>query len=265
MIDPEKDPEGYARYLKEKEEKRKQERKQQRIQEDNELRAKSVKVSDSKDFKVGSQVVIVGLQKNPEKNGSLGTLISYVREKERWAVEFRNGSTNNFKVDNLQLVEEPAASAAAVDESGEIPTAKIYISNLSAETTTEHLIKLFGGVGMLAREPFRNAKGNTKGYPDEWPFAVKLYKPGTAGGDACVEFMERIAAKEAIRTYNGYVLGGSTITVEYAGGGAGVAGVKSRDRSRSRERLAELEKLKKKLKDEEVPACLRGVFTTAKS
>jgi len=262
MIDPAKDPEGYARYVKEKEEKRKRERKQQKEKEDNAARSKNLKLSDSKEFKVGLQVVVVGLQKNPEKNGSLGTLMSYVADKERWAVEFRNGSTNNFKVDNLQIVDEPPASVAGVEDAGEIPTAKIYVSNMSAETTSEHLIKLFGGVGMLAKEPIRNAKGGSKGFPDEWPFAVKLYKPGTEGGDACVEFVERIAAKEAIKTYNGHVLCGSTINVAYAGGGAAVGGEKSRDRSRSRERIAELEKLKKKLKDEEVPACLRGVFTT---
>merc|ERR1740117_1410497 len=100
---------------------------------------------------------------------------------------------------------------------------------------------------MLARDPIRNAKGMTKGYQDEWPFAVKLYKPGRDGGDGCVEYMHKASAKAAIKAYNGYSLKGSTIKVEYAGGGEQLAGInsvaKSRDRSRSRERLAELAKL----------------------
>jgi len=264
MIDAEKDPEGYARYMAERQEKRKKERLQQRLQEDNQLQSKSMKVSDSKDFKVGMKVVVVGLQNNPDKNGSLGTLFTYVTEKQRWTVEFHNGSRNNFKVENLQLVDEmPAASASTGDDNGDIPTPKIYISNLSADTTHDHLIALFSKIGLLAREPVLNAKGKSKGFEDEWPFAVKLYKPGHEGGDACVQFVDKAAAKAAINVYNGHVLRGSIIGVEYAGGGGGAkerAVQKARDRSRSKERLAELATLTKKLKDQEVPAELRGVF-----
>lgn len=267
MIDPAKDPEGYAKYMAERTEKRRQERLQQRNQEDNQVQSQSVKLSDSKEFKVGMKVVVVGLQNNPEKNGSLGTLDSYVVEKQRWAVEFHNGSRNNFKVDNLQLVDEaPAAFASTEDDNADIPTSKIYITNLSADTTHEHLIALFSKIGLLAREPVLNAKGKSKGFEDEWPFAVKLYKPGREGGDACVQFVDKAAAKAAMKTYNGHVLRGSAISVEYAGGGGGAkekAEKKARDRSRSKERLAELEKIKKKLKDEEIPAELRGVFGRA--
>jgi len=262
MIDPEKDPEGYAKYMKEREEKRKKERQQQRVQDDNQARSKNIVLTGSKEFKVGLPVVVVGLQSNPEKNGSLGTLLTYVTEKQRWAVEFHNGSVNNFKVDNLQLVEDTAASST-VEDTGDIPTAKIYINNLAAETTADHLIALFCGIGMIAKQPVLNAKGKSKGYEDEWPFAVKLYKPGTEGGDARVEFKDKLAAKAAIKAYNGHALKGSTISVAYAGGAAeSVRGeAKRRDRSRSRERLAELDKLKKKLKDQEEPREIAGVFS----
>jgi len=266
MIDAAKDPEGYARYMAERQEKRKKEREQQRLQEENQLQSKSMKVSDSKEFKVGMKIVVVGLQNNPEKNGSLGTLVSYVTEKQRWAVEFHNGSRNNFKVENLQLVDEmPATSANIGDDNCDIPTSKVYISNLSAETTHDHLIALFSKVGLLAREPVLNAKGKSKGFEDEWPFAVKMYKPGREGGDACVQFVDKEAAKAAIKAYNGHVLRGSIIGVEYAGGGGGAkerAEQKAKDRADPAEveRLAELAALTKKLKEREVPAELRGVF-----
>ena len=58
MIDAVKDPEGYARYMKERQEKRKLERLQQRLQEENQVQSKSAKLSDSKDFKVGLKVVL---------------------------------------------------------------------------------------------------------------------------------------------------------------------------------------------------------------
>eukprot|EP00928_Gymnodinium_smaydae_P092606 TRINITY_DN7650_c0_g3_i1.p1 TRINITY_DN7650_c0_g3~~TRINITY_DN7650_c0_g3_i1.p1 ORF type:complete len:264 (+),score=60.12 TRINITY_DN7650_c0_g3_i1:304-1095(+) len=262
MIDPSKDPEGYARYMKEREEKRKKERQQQRVAEESKARLQSIKTSEPREFKEGLKVMVFGLQKNPEKNGSVGTLKGYIADKERWTVEFHNGSTNNFKVDNLQIVDDEPASAAA-DDNSDIPTSKIYISNLSAQTTEEHLIKLFSGIGVLAREPVRNAKGKSKGFQDEWPFAVKMYKPGTDGGDACVEFLDKTSAKGAIKAYNDYIFKGSKIRVEYAGGGpkeGADAEAKRRDRSRSRERIAALNQLKKKLDDEKRPAELAGIF-----
>lgn len=263
MIDPEKDPEGYARYMKERAEKRKLEQKEQRMKQDTDARLKSLKEGVPQELKVGLQVMVIGLQKNPEKNGSLGTLQSYVAEKERWAVEFRNGSQNNFKAENLQVVDDGSSKAEVADEKDEdIPTAKVYVSNLSADTTADHLTKLFSGSGLIAREPVRNAKGKSKGYEDEWPFAVKLYKPGTEGGDACVEFVNKFSAKAAIKSLQGHVLRGATINVSYAGGGpiGGEVKTKSRDRSRSRERLAQLAELQKSLVDKQRPPELAGIF-----
>lgn len=272
-IDAEKDPEGYARYLKERAEKMKQQKQADKQAEAREARLKKMKISGSREFKVGLQVVVTGLQKNPDKNGSIGTLVRYVEEKGRWAVEFHSGSTNNFLADNLEIVEKPeeeAASSAAgagkgkAEDDAEIPTSKIYISGLSAETTRDHLVELFSGIGLIDKEPVRNAKGKTKGYSDEWPLFVKLHKPGQENGDATVKFVDPVAAKAAIKSFTGHWLKGSIITVQFAGGEGAVAvsEPKLRNRSRSRERLAELDRLQKKLKDAEVPRELRGIFGT---
>merc|ERR1712070_1037910 len=78
-------------------------------------------------------------------------------------------------------------------------------------------LAFFSQIGTLAREPVRDAKGHGKGFPDEWPFAVKLYKPGKEGGDACVQYVDKCAAKAAIKAYNGHFLKGTSIKVEYAG------------------------------------------------
>lgn len=270
-IDAEKDPEGYARYLKERAEKMKKAKQVGEQAEAREARLKKIKISGSREFKVGLQVMVTGLQKNPDKNGSMGTLVKYVEEKGRWAVEFHSGSTNNFLADNLEIVEKPgeeAASSAAGagkgqgEDDAEIPTSKIYISGLSAETSREHLVELFSSIGMIDKEPVLNAKGKTKGYSDEWGLSVKLYKPGQENGDAAIKFVDKVAAKSAIKTFNGHSLKGSIITVQFAGGEWAVAAAeaKKRSRSRSRERLAELERVKKKLKDAEVPREVRGIF-----
>lgn len=189
-------------------------------------------------FKPGLQVMVQDLASNKDKNGSIGELVEYIAAKGRWTVLFGNKTTNNFKIDNLVI--QDVQPQIMEEDVGEIPTAKIYITNLSKDTNESHLIHLFGGIGALAKEPLKNAKGKSKGYADEWPFAVKLYKPGVEGGDACVEFIDKCSARAAIKTYNGHSLRGSTIQVAYAGGG----GKKDepRERSRSRERIQKMEK-----------------------
>lgn len=262
MIDPNKDPKGYERYLKERDEKRKKEREQKKRDEQVEKLLKSIKTLDSGDFKEGSKVVIYGLQSNPEKNGTTGVLKEYIKEKERWAVKFTDETIKNFKESNLKLVAEE--DAAAEDSDGEaIPTSKVYVTNLSATTSPDHLIKLFSQIGAIAKEPTRDDEGRKQGFEDEWPYAVKMYKHLTEGGDALVRFVDRSSARAAIKSYNGYVLCNSKIGVEYAGGGAHTkpdAGTKARERSRSRERLAELAKLRKKLDEERVPREIQGMF-----
>jgi RNA recognition motif-containing protein len=158
------------------------------------------------------------LQKNPEKNGSIGILGAFNSEKGRWAVIFDDHHSINFKQENLHLMPDIDAS-----DKSEPPTAKLYITNLSASTTEEDLITLFGGIGSLAKSQYTRdkgvRKGSSKGFQDEWPYAVKLYKPGSKGGDASVEYADRLAAKAAVQTYNGYRLKDARIGVALAGAG----------------------------------------------
>lgn len=164
-------------------------------------------------FKAGRTVVVKGLQKNPEKNGSIGKLMEFNAEKGRWAVEL-TGSTNNFKEDNLELMPD---NSDIIDERAEPPTAKIYISGLAAAITEKDLQALFGGCGMIAKEKPKNTR--SPGFEDQWPYAIKIYKPGQDNGDAALSYMDPFAAKAAIKTYNRYKFKGSKIKVEYAGQG----------------------------------------------
>lgn len=163
------------------------------------------------ELRPGRRVVVHGLQKNPEKNGALGVLGQFIEEKGRWAVDFSSGSSNNFKPENLQVLQDNDD----VDDDAEIPTAKIYITNLAGKTSRQDLIDLFKGLGVLERETTRGDSGRK----DDLPYAVKIYKPGREGGDARVEYQDKAAAKAAIKTYNGYLLHGNTIGVAYAGAG----------------------------------------------
>lgn len=239
------DEEKYQKSLNERMERSRKERLEKKAQQENEEREARMKerLKEAHKLVPGHEVMVEDLVNNPEKNGSIGKLVEFNKAKERWTVLFGNNSTHNFKADNLKYLGEPAAADEAED-GGSIPTAKIYITNLAAETAEEHLMELFSGIGSIAREPVRNAKGSKQGYQDQWPFAIKLYKPGTAGGDAYVEFVDKCSAKAAIKTFNGRTLLGAKIGVAYGGGGHEEK-PKDRERSRSRERLKALEVVKR--------------------
>merc|ERR1712176_1606931 len=100
------------------------------------------------ELRKGRQVIVHGLQKNPEKNGAIGTLVEFNKEKGRWVVDFAMG-TNNFKPENLRVVQESKDE----DDDTEPPTCKIYISRLSADVTEDDLIELFGSIGQIAKVP----------------------------------------------------------------------------------------------------------------
>merc|ERR1712039_912045 len=148
-------------------------------------------------------------------NGSVGKLAEFNKDKGRWLVEFSSGSSNNFKEENLELMPDNDVA----DDNEEPPTAKVYITNLNADVIDKDLIDLFSRIGMIAKEPTRKNSGGTTGFQDQWPYAAKVYKPGRSNGDGCVEYVDKMAAKAAIKTYNGYKLKGSRIKVEYAGQG----------------------------------------------
>lgn len=154
--------------------------------------------------------MLKGLQKNPEKNGTIGTLVEFNQDKGRWAVSLSAGNTN-LKEENMELMPD---NSDVVDEKQEPPTAKIYITHLAASTKEKDLVGLFGAIGKIAKQ-----KQPGRGFEDQWPYAVKLYKPGRDDGDACVEYMDPQAAKFAIKTYNRFKFKGNKIGVAYAGQG----------------------------------------------
>mmetsp|Transcript_113940 Transcript_113940/g.322573 ORF Transcript_113940/g.322573 Transcript_113940/m.322573 type:complete len:267 (-) Transcript_113940:92-892(-) len=248
--DPKKWDKAREKAAKEKQEKKARRERDERSDRPEEHKGKG----EAHEFKPGEKVMVTGLVKNPEKNGSIGKLVEFVQAKERWAVLFDSSMIHNFKVENLKFVKEGGPAAEDEGDTGDIPTPKVYVTNLPGSTTEDDLMALFSGIGVIAKVPVRNSKGNTKGFPDQWPPAVKLYKPGRDGGDACVEFEDRSSARAAIKTFQGHVLKGMKLGVEYAGQGSKNARGNSsqhrggdRDRSRSRERLRALEEVKGRL------------------
>lgn len=258
-IDPERSPERYAQYLRDKQDRDVVERRERKKKQEREARMHQLRVAAKQEFKAGAQVTVHGLQKNPDKNGAIGTLREFLEDKGRWAVDFSDGNSNNFKEENLQVMEDATDTGSKLEDDADIPTAKVYISNLAAETLQDDLIKLFGKIGLIAREPIKNSKGKSKGYEDEWPFAVKMYKPGTDGGDAVIEYKDRCASKAAIKAFNGYLLHGNTIKVDYAIGGEAKVDTRTQEqRDLSEERKRELGKLKSKLREQSILASVFG-------
>lgn len=196
---------------------RKREKKEERSRSRGRDKSKERKGEEKVELKPGVKVRIHGLQKNPEKNGAIGTLVEFNDEKQRWVVEFSSSATHNFKVDNL----EPYTVNSALDnmKDEDIPTPKIFISNLSADTTVDDLVKAFGSVGQITKEAQRDSRGQKQGFPDEWPPSVKISKPGRRGTDAKLEYEDKCAARAAIIAFDGSKLKGSKIGVCFAGQG----------------------------------------------
>lgn len=63
--------------------------------------ADMVSAAGAASFTSGTPVQINGTG----MNGSIGTIVTYLEQKARWKVEFANGTTKNFKSDNLQVLE----------------------------------------------------------------------------------------------------------------------------------------------------------------
>lgn len=91
---------------------------------------------------------------------------------------------------------------------------KIYISGLPPDTTVEELADHFSMTGKIARK----RPHNKKGFPDQWPFNIKLYfdDNDVFRGDALVAYEDPNAALTAPGFYDGGELRGHTITVQVA-------------------------------------------------
>uniref|UniRef100_A0A6N2LW42 RanBP2-type domain-containing protein n=2 Tax=Salix viminalis TaxID=40686 RepID=A0A6N2LW42_SALVM len=90
--------------------------------------------------------------------------------------------------------------------------ARIYISNLPPDVTTEELRELFGGIGQVGRIKQK------RGYKDQWPWNIKIYtdESGNNKGDACLAYEDPSAAHSAGGFYNNYDLRGYKINVAMA-------------------------------------------------
>ncbi|RLN78985.1 hypothetical protein BBJ28_00007358 [Nothophytophthora sp. Chile5] len=119
------------------------------------------------------------------------------RERER-------GPAGSSREEEQQDEEEtqPQASGAwdPTQEALNDPTwARIYISNLPTDVTSDELQEMFGALGVVAREKQK------RGYKDQWPFKIKVYTDtsGQAKGDAVLTYEDANAARTAPSFFNG--------------------------------------------------------------
>ncbi|TMW62525.1 hypothetical protein Poli38472_005143 [Pythium oligandrum] len=77
--------------------------------------------------------------------------------------------------------------------------ARIYISNLPTDITSDELQELFGSLGVVAREKQK------RGYKDQWPFKIKVYTDdaGQVKGDAVLTYEDANAARAAPSFFDG--------------------------------------------------------------
>jgi len=106
--------------------------------------------------------------------------------------------------------EAPPATAASATAPPDPTNDRIYVSGLAASVTEDDLAELFGQIGQLKRERQK------RGYPDQWPYKIKLYKPGQEGGDGVLSYEDPSAAQAAPGWFNGTELKGATIKVQMA-------------------------------------------------
>ncbi|XP_054818314.1 transcription initiation factor TFIID subunit 15b [Prosopis cineraria] len=109
---------------------------------------------------------------------------------------------------------EPPAKVKQCDENcgDSCDNARIYISNLPPDVTTEELRDLFGGIGQVGRIKQK------RGYKDQWPWNIKIYtdENGNNKGDACLAYEDPSAAHAAGGFYNNFDLRGYKISVTMA-------------------------------------------------
>merc|ERR1719261_1532699 len=105
---------------------------------------------------VGKLVECVGTSSNT-MNGSIGTVVSWNSEKERWAVDFGAGvGVKNLFPKSLQI----ATPKEKIDLNAPPPTnPKIYVSNLSERVTEDDLEDLFKDCGNIAKVPQKTSRG----------------------------------------------------------------------------------------------------------
>ncbi|KAF4037628.1 hypothetical protein GN244_ATG10364 [Phytophthora infestans] len=127
------------------------------------------------------------------------------------------GSSRDSTTGTSEQEESQPKASGAWDPAKEAladPTwARIYISNLPADVTSDELQEMFGAIGVVAREKQK------RGFKDQWPFKIKIYTDtdGQPKGDAVLTFEDSNAARTAPEFFNGADIRGKTIKVELAG------------------------------------------------
>ncbi|KAG3015766.1 hypothetical protein JG687_00006182 [Phytophthora cactorum] len=130
------------------------------------------------------------------------------RDRERDGDSAAGGSEQEESQPKTTGAWDPAKEAL------EDPTwARIYISNLPTDVTSDELQEMFGAIGVVAREKQK------RGYKDQWPFKIKIYTDtdGQPKGDAVLTYEDANAARTAPEFFNGADIRGKTIKVELAG------------------------------------------------
>ncbi|KAL4189614.1 hypothetical protein AMTRI_Chr08g166210 [Amborella trichopoda] len=109
-------------------------------------------------------------------------------------------------------VESPKVKQCDENCGDSCDNARIYISNLPPDVTTDELKELFGGIGQVGRIKQK------RGYKDQWPWNIKIYRDdgGNSKGDAVLSYEDPSAAHSAGGFYNNYDLRGFKINVAMA-------------------------------------------------
>eukprot|EP00904_Undaria_pinnatifida_P000990 jgi/Undpi1/10892/HiC_scaffold_3.g01418.m1 len=105
----------------------------------------------------------------------------------------------------------PAAACRGKECGEDCDNNRIYVSGLPTTITETDLVEKFGGIGIIAR--IRQKRG----YKDQWPFSVRIYKDDSTGkpkGDCIIKYEEPTSAHAALKWFDG---------VDFKGGKIGVA------------------------------------------
>lgn len=116
----------------------------------------------------------------------------------------RIGDRNEREEDEESAQPKASGSWDPVKEAENDPAwARIYISNLPDDVTSDELQELFGALGVVAREKQK------RGYKDQWPFKIKVYTDagGRPKGDAVLTYEDSNAARTAPSFFDGGALG----------------------------------------------------------
>jgi|UniRef100_K3WM56 RNA-binding protein FUS len=120
------------------------------------------------------------------------------RRTDNSSSHYGDGATEQPTADDAV----PVASSAwdPKKEAENDPTwARIYVSNLPTDITSDELQEMFGAIGLVAREKQK------RGYKDQWPYKIKVYtdESGQVKGDAVITYEDANAARTAPEFFNG--------------------------------------------------------------